>query len=70
MTSERAEAIIVMPNPMLFGEYERIVSMAADNKLTAIGGRPGNSWTSADSCPMERFSPISLGGPPRMPTKS
>ena len=36
MASERAEAIIVMPSPMLFGEYERIVSIAPDNKLPAI----------------------------------
>jgi len=37
MASERAEALIVMPSPMLFGEYERIVSIAADNKLPAMG---------------------------------
>jgi putative tryptophan/tyrosine transport system substrate-binding protein len=37
MASERAEALIVMPSPMLFGEYERIVGIAADNKLPAMG---------------------------------
>src|SRR5262245_35341103 len=57
IASERAEALIVMPSPMLFGEYERIVSIAANNRLPAMG-RPGNSWTLADSCPAERTSPI------------
>jgi putative ABC transport system substrate-binding protein len=37
MARERAEALIVMPSPMLFGEYRRIVSIAANNKLPAMG---------------------------------
>jgi len=37
MASERVEALIVMPSPMLFGEYECIVSIAANNKLPAMG---------------------------------
>jgi putative ABC transport system substrate-binding protein len=37
ITRERAEALIVMPSPMLFGEYKRIVSMVANNKLPAMG---------------------------------
>src|SRR4029078_6462617 len=34
---ERAEALIVWPSPMLFGEYTRIVSMAVNSRLLAIG---------------------------------
>jgi ABC-type uncharacterized transport system substrate-binding protein len=34
---ERAEALIVMPSPMLFGEYKRIASMAAESRLPAMG---------------------------------
>ena len=37
MTRERAEAFIVFPSPMLFGEYRRIVSMAASSRLPAMG---------------------------------
>jgi putative ABC transport system substrate-binding protein len=37
MVRERAEALIVMPSPMLFGEYRRIVSIAANHKLPAMG---------------------------------
>jgi len=37
MARERAEALIVMPSPMLFGEYRRIVSIAAKKKLPAMG---------------------------------
>ena len=37
MASEHAQALIVMPSPMLFGEYRRIVSIAANNKLPAMG---------------------------------
>jgi len=33
----RAGALIVMPSPMLFGEYRRIVSFAASSRLPAIG---------------------------------
>jgi putative tryptophan/tyrosine transport system substrate-binding protein len=36
MTKERAEAFIVSPSPMLFGEYKRIVKLAADNRLPAM----------------------------------
>ena len=41
MARERAEALIVMPSPMLFGEYRRIVSIAASNKLPAMGAARG-----------------------------
>jgi putative ABC transport system substrate-binding protein len=34
---EHADALIVMPSPMLFGEYGRIVSIAANNRLPAMG---------------------------------
>ncbi len=34
---ERAEALIVLPSPMLFGEYTRIVSIAVNSRLPAIG---------------------------------
>ncbi len=37
MASEHADALIVMPSPMLFGEYRRIVSSAADSRLPAMG---------------------------------
>ena len=37
MTREQAEALIVMPSPMLFGEYRRIVSIAANSRLPAMG---------------------------------
>ena len=34
---EHADALIVMPSPMLFGEYGRIVSIAANSRLPAMG---------------------------------
>jgi putative ABC transport system substrate-binding protein len=34
---ERAEALIVLPSPMLFGEYTRIVNVAVNSRLRAIG---------------------------------
>jgi putative tryptophan/tyrosine transport system substrate-binding protein len=37
MTREHADALIVMPSPMLFGEYRRIVSSAANSRLPAMG---------------------------------
>lgn len=37
MTRERPGALIVMPSPMLFGEYKRIASLAANGKLPAMG---------------------------------
>lgn len=37
MAREDAEALIVMPSPMLFGEYRRIVNIAADRRLPAMG---------------------------------
>jgi putative ABC transport system substrate-binding protein len=37
MAREHAEALIVMPSPMLFGEYRRIVSSAANSRLPAMG---------------------------------
>lgn len=37
ITRERADALIVMPSPMLFGQYRRIVSLAANGRLPAIG---------------------------------
>jgi putative ABC transport system substrate-binding protein len=36
MTRERAEAFIVFPSPMLFAEYPRIVTLAANNRLPAM----------------------------------
>jgi putative ABC transport system substrate-binding protein len=37
MARERADALIVMPSPMLFGEYGRIVGMTANSRLPAMG---------------------------------
>src|SRR5262245_13913767 len=37
MARERADALIIMPSPMLFGEYGRIVSMTANSRLPAMG---------------------------------
>src|SRR5215218_8532708 len=37
MARESAGALIVMPSPMLFGEYKRIVSLAANARLPAMG---------------------------------
>jgi putative ABC transport system substrate-binding protein len=37
MAREHADALIVMPSPMLFGEYRRIASIAANNRLPAMG---------------------------------
>jgi ABC-type uncharacterized transport system substrate-binding protein len=37
ITGERAEALIVMPSPMLFGEYKRIANMAAGSRLPGMG---------------------------------
>ena len=36
MTAERADALIVFPSPMLFSQYSRIVTFAANNRLPAI----------------------------------
>jgi putative tryptophan/tyrosine transport system substrate-binding protein len=36
MTKERAEAFIVLPSPMLFGEHRRIVDLAAENRLPGM----------------------------------
>ena len=33
---ERADAFIVMPSPMLFGEHQRIVQLAAQNRLPGM----------------------------------
>ena len=37
MNRERAEALIVFPSPMLFGEYGRIVNITANSRLPAMG---------------------------------
>ncbi|WP_414642989.1 ABC transporter substrate binding protein [Bradyrhizobium sp.] len=37
MVQERTEALIVMPSPMLFGEYKRIAGIATDSRLPAMG---------------------------------
>jgi putative ABC transport system substrate-binding protein len=36
MTRERARALIVLPSPMFYGEYKRIVDLATRNRLPAI----------------------------------
>ncbi|MGC1591733.1 MAG: hypothetical protein WA770_16650, partial [Pseudolabrys sp.] len=36
MTKERAEGFIVFPSPILFGQYQRIVALAANNRLPAM----------------------------------
>jgi putative tryptophan/tyrosine transport system substrate-binding protein len=36
MTKERAEAFIVLPSPMLFGEHKRIVDFAAESRLPGM----------------------------------
>jgi len=35
-TAERADALIVFPSPMLFSQYARIVTFAANNRLPAM----------------------------------
>jgi putative tryptophan/tyrosine transport system substrate-binding protein len=37
MTKERPDGLIVLPSPMLFGEYGQIASTAAHDRLPAIG---------------------------------
>jgi putative tryptophan/tyrosine transport system substrate-binding protein len=37
ITRERADALIVLPSPMLFGEYTHIVRLAANGRLPAMG---------------------------------
>lgn len=36
MTRERADAVILLPSPMLFGEHKRIVELAAKSRLPAM----------------------------------
>jgi putative ABC transport system substrate-binding protein len=36
ITEERAEALIVLPSPMLFSQYKSIVAFAASNRLPAV----------------------------------
>jgi len=36
MAKERADAFVIFPSPMLFAEYPRIVTLAADNRLPAM----------------------------------
>ena len=36
MVKERAEAIMIFPSPVLYGQYARIVELAANNRLPAI----------------------------------
>ena len=36
MVTERADTFIVMPSPMLFGEHERIVELAANDRLPGM----------------------------------
>lgn len=36
MTRERADAVILLPSPMLFGEHKHIVELAAKNRLPAM----------------------------------
>jgi putative ABC transport system substrate-binding protein len=38
MTAARADALIVFPSPMLFSQYSRIVTFAANNRLPAMYG--------------------------------
>jgi putative ABC transport system substrate-binding protein len=37
MAGERAQAVIVMPSPMLFTEYKRIANIATNSRLPAMG---------------------------------
>jgi putative tryptophan/tyrosine transport system substrate-binding protein len=36
MVQERSDAFIVMPSPMLFGEHQRIVQLAANSRLPGM----------------------------------
>jgi putative ABC transport system substrate-binding protein len=36
MANERADAFIVLPSPMLFGEHRRIVELAANSRLPGM----------------------------------
>jgi len=69
MAREHGDALIVMPSPMLFGEYRRIVNIAADRRLPAMGAAR-EFVDLGDSCPTERTCPILPGRPRRMWTKS
>ena len=68
MAKERADAFIVMPSPMLFGEHRHIVELAADSRLRACIKR-GNSWMPEVSCRTERTSTICSGAAPYMWTR-
>jgi hypothetical protein len=48
MIKERADGLIVFPSPILFGQYPRIVALAANNRLPAIyAAREGRrAWRS------------------------
>jgi putative tryptophan/tyrosine transport system substrate-binding protein len=52
---ERAEALIVLPSPMLFGECTRMVNIAVNSRLPAIG--TAREFADAGGL-MSRFSPI------------
>jgi putative ABC transport system substrate-binding protein len=36
LTREHADAVILLPSPMLYGEHKRIVELAAKSRLPAI----------------------------------
>ena len=36
MTREHADAVILLPRPMLYGEHKRIVELAAKSRLPAM----------------------------------
>ena len=36
MTREHADAVILLPSPMLYGEHKRIVELAAKSRLPAM----------------------------------
>jgi putative ABC transport system substrate-binding protein len=65
MAKERADAFIVLPSPMLFGEHRRIVELATNNRLP--GMYQAREFVDAEvSCPTERTWTICSGAPPRM----
>ena len=68
MVQERSDAFIVMPSPMLFGEHQRIVQLAANSRLPGCI-KHESLWTPEVSCPMERTLTICSGAPPPMWTR-
>jgi ABC-type uncharacterized transport system substrate-binding protein len=67
MAREGADAFIVLPSPMLFGEHRRIVELAANGRLP--GMYQAREFVEEDLCLTERTWTICSGGLQRMWTR-